>query len=175
MSKYVYPQCFEIVELNRNNGSAKLYLNKKEVYHRLRIEPIVKMEDRNCEVVDEDTDTIYVVPEWMIPQIIEKIEYERMTKDWKQTVQFTGEQEETLRIVELMLWKSGEFEQENKVKSQRLEKKQPEVYDYETLLNESLPLISEEAYMSERRRLLPIYKLRGEAIPSILNTKHPNF
>jgi hypothetical protein len=48
------------------------------------------MEDRDYEVIDEETDKTYVVPEWMIPTIIEKIEYERMTKDWKKTIDFNA-------------------------------------------------------------------------------------
>lgn len=169
MSKIVYPQCFEIVGANGLDGVPRVFkVGGGNKYYRILIKATIKEEDRNFEVYDEDEDTIYVVPEWMIPTIIEKIEYQRMTKHWKPTIQFTGEQQETLRIIELLLWKSGEYEQQNKVNSQRLEKKQPEVFDYETLLSESLPLIKDEAIESERRRLTPLYKLRGEDMPEIL-------
>ena len=167
---YVYPQLFEIVGLNRNNGSAKLYLNKKEVYHRLRIEPIVKMEDRNFEVIDEDTNTVYVVPQWMISQIIEKIEYERMTKDWKKTNDFNSEQHEILRYIEIMLYEENTEEcndMAETIKQNRLDKKAPEVYDFDTLLNLSIPYINKDTYMKVKRRLDRIYRFRGESIPDI--------
>lgn len=69
MSKIIYPQTFKILDLIRPK------LKGKAKYVRILIEPTIKMEDRDYEVVDEETDTIYVVPEWMIPTIIERIEW----------------------------------------------------------------------------------------------------
>lgn len=104
MSKIVYPQLFDIVGVTGIDRVPYVFINGIQKYRRLLVEPVIKMEDRDCEIVDEETDTIYAVPEWMIPIIIEKIEYERMTKDWKKTIQFTGEQEDTLRLIEQLLF-----------------------------------------------------------------------
>lgn len=106
----------------------------------------------------------------MIPTIVERIEYERMTKDWKKTNKFDYNQNENLGILELMLYKSGEDDYANLIKNQRLEDKQPEVYDYDTLFNEGLKLVKIEAFYSEKRRLTPIYRLRNESLPTIFNT-----
>lgn len=167
MSKYVYPQTFDIVGISRDgiHGKGDPYVNGKRIYHRLLVEPTIKEEDRNFEVFDEETDTIYVVPEWMIPTIIEKIEYERMTKDWKKTNDFNGEQQDILRIFELVLRKQGEDDLVELIQMNRLENKAPEVYDYETLYDKAMEKIDKDILREEIRRIKPIYKLRGERIP----------
>lgn len=134
-------------------------------YSRILIKPTIKEEDRTHEVSDEETDTIYVVPEWMIPTIIEKIEYERMTKDWKKTIQFKGEQHEILRIFELVLRKQGEDDLVELIQMNRLENKVPEVYDYETIYKKAMEKIDKDILREEIRRIKPIYKLRGERLP----------
>ena len=90
MSKIVYPQYFEIVGITRYaiHGRGDAYVNNKHIYHRIFVKATIKEEDRTHEVYDEETSTIYVVPEWMVQKMIEKIEYQRMTKDWKNTKEF---------------------------------------------------------------------------------------
>lgn len=139
-------------------------------YYRVLVEPIIKEEDRTHEVYDEDTNTVYVVPEWMIPQIIEKIEYERMTKDWKKTNDFNSEQHEILRYIEIMLYEENTEEcndMAETIKQNRLDKKAPEVHDFDTLLNLSIPYINKDTYMKVKRRLDRIYRFRGESIPDV--------
>lgn len=139
-------------------------------YSRILIKLTIKEEDRTHEVYDEETDTIYVVPEWMIPTIIEKIEYERMTKDWKKTNDFNGEQQDILRIFELVLRKQGEDDLAELIQINRLENKAPEVYDYETLYYKAMEKIDKNILREEIRRIKPIYKLRGERLPqNIMN------
>ena len=166
---YVYPQYFDIVGAMRLDGVPNFSINGREKYMRILINPIIKGEERTHEIIDEDTNTVYVVPEWMIPTIVERIEYERMIKDWKKTNKFDYNQNENLGILELMLYKSGEDDYANLIKNQRLEDKQPEVYDYDTLFNEGLKLVKAEAFYSEKRRLTPIYRLRNESLPTIFN------
>lgn len=167
MSKIVYPQYFEIVGITRDaiHGRGDAYVNGKHIYHRIFVNAIIKEEDRTHEVYDEETSTIYVVPEWMIPKMIEKIEYQRMTKDWKNTTLFTGEQHDILRILELVLIKQGENNLAELIQMNRLENKAPEVYDYETLYNKAMEKIDKDILREEIMRLKPIYKLRGENIP----------
>lgn len=168
---YVYPQLFEIVGANGFDGVAnRLTVDGDAKYYRVLVEPIIKMEDREYEVIDEDTNTVYVVPQWMIPQIIEKIEYERMTKDWKKTIDFNEEQQEILRYIEIMLYEENTEECNNMaetIKQNRLDKKAPEVYDFDTLLNLSIPYINKDTYMKVKRRLDRIYRFRGESIPDV--------
>lgn len=163
MSKILYPQTFKILDLKRTKlrGQAK--------YARIFIEPTIKMEDRDYEVVDEETDTIYVVPEWMIPTIIEKIEWERMTKDWVKTIDFTYPQEENLRALEIMLFFSGDSDIRQLIKDQRLNKKQPQSYTYEQLLDMAIPKITEDAYNKALRKFKFLSSLRKEPLPTILN------
>lgn len=127
------------------------------------------MEDRDYEVVDEETDTIYVVPEWMIPTIIEKIEWERMTKDWVKTIDFTYPQEENLRALEIMLFFSGDSDIRQLMEDQRLNKKQPQSYTYEQLLNMAIPKITEDAYNKALRKFKFLSSLRKEPLPTIFN------
>lgn len=165
MSKYVYPQCFEIVGATGCEGKPNAFVNGEEKFKRIFIKPVIKEEDRNFEVVDEDTDTIYKVPEWLIPQIIEQIEYERMTKDWKKTYEFNCKQQDVLRVLELVLYKQGDEEASDLIRNQRLEKLQPEVYDYEYLFNYALSKIDKDVYEKEINRLKSIYNLRNEVLP----------
>lgn len=167
MSKIVYPQYFEIVGITRDeiHGRDDPYVNNKRLYHRIFVKPIIKEEDRTHEVYDEETSTMYVVPEWMIPSMIEKTYHQRMTKDWKNTKLFTGEQHEVLRILELVLIKQGENNLVKLIQMNRLENKAPEVYDYETLYNKAMEKIDKDKLREEIIRLKPIYKLRGERPP----------
>ena len=167
MSKIVYPQYFDIVGKIRDkiHGRDDPYVNGQHIYHRIFVKTTIKEEERTHEVYDEETDTIYVVPEWMIPKMIEKIEYQRMTKDWKKTIEFTGEQHDILRILELVLIKQGENNLAELIRMNRLEKLAPEVYDYETLYHKAMEKIDKDILREEIIRLKPIYKLRGENIP----------
>lgn len=167
MSKIVYPQLFDIVGATGIDRVPYFFINGIEKYNRILVEPIIKEEDRTHEVIDEDTDTIYVVPEWMIPMIIEKIEYERMTKDWKKTNNFNGEQHEILRIFELVLSKQGEDDLVELLKMNRLEKKAPEVYDFQTLYDKAMEKIDIDILRNEIRRIKPIFNMRGESIPDV--------
>lgn len=167
MSKIVCPQYFEIVGITRDeiHGRGDAYVNNKRIYHRIFLKAIIKEEDRTHEVYDEETSTIYVVPEWMIPSIIEKTLYQRMTKDWKNTTMFTEEQHDILRILELVLIKQGENNLAELIQMNRLENKAPEVYDYETLYDKAMEKIDKDKLREEIIRLKPIYKLRGERLP----------
>ena len=167
MSKIVYPQYFDIVGKIRDgiHGRDDPYVNGKHIYHRIFVNGTIKEEDRTHEVYDEETDNIYVVPEWMIPKIIENIEYQRMTKDWKKTIEFTGEQDDILRILELVLIKQGENNLAELIQMNRLENKAPEVYDFETLYNKAMEKIDKDKLREEIMRIKPIYKLRGERPP----------
>lgn len=169
--KYVYPQYIKIVGATGFDRVPKeLIVGGVEKYFRVLVEPIIKKEDRTHKVYDEDTNTVYVVPEWMIPTIIEEIEYERMTKDWKKTVNFNSEQQEILRYIEIMLYEENTEESKNiaeTIKQNRLENKAPEVYDFNTLLNLSIPYINKDTYMKVKRRLDRIYRFRGESIPDV--------
>jgi hypothetical protein len=171
MSKYIYPQRFEIAGGNDVDGAPHRFkLGGHTIYFRVLVKPIIRMEDRDYEVIDEETDKTYVVPEWMIPTIIEKIEYERMTKDWKKTIDFNEEQQEILRYIEIMLYEENTEESNNiaeTIKNNRLLKKVPEAYDFDALLNLSIPYINKDTYMKVKRRLDKIYRLREESIPDI--------
>ena len=162
MSKIIYPQTFKILDLIRPK------LRGENKYARILIQPSIKMEDRNYEVVDEETDTIYVVHEWMIPTIIEKIEYEKMTADWVKTIDFTYPQEENLRALEIMLFFSGDSDIRQLIEDQRLNKKQPQSYTYEQLLDMSIPKITEDAYNKTLRKYKFLSSLRKEPLPTIL-------
>ena len=69
----------------------------------MMIKPTIKDEERDTEIVDEDNKVIYQVPHWMVPSIVERLEYEAMTKDWVKTTKFTGEEYDNLIYLELML------------------------------------------------------------------------
>lgn len=165
MSKILYPQTFKIV----GGSNVRPKISGRTTYYRIFIEPTIKMEDRDYEVVDEETDTIYVVPEWMIPTIIEKIEYEKMTADWVNTIDFTYPQEENLRALEIMLFFSGDSDIRQLIEGQRLNKKQPQSYTYEQLLNMAIPKITEDAYNKALRKFKFLSSLRKEPLPTILN------
>ena len=167
MSKIVYPQTFDIVGKIRDgiHGRDDPYVNNKHIYNRIFLKATIKEEDRTHEVYDEETDTIYVVPEWMILSMIEKTLHQRMTKDWKKTTYFTGEQHDILRILELVLLKQGENNLAELIQMNRLEKLAPEVYDYQTLYNKAMEKIDKDKLREEIIRLKPIYKLRGERLP----------
>lgn len=167
MSKVVYPQQFEILGISKQGNVPSFYVNGNEKYCRILVQPRIKEEDRNYEIYDEDEDTIYRVPEWMIPQIIEKIEYRRMRKDWVKTNIFNGEQQENFSAIENMLFHSGDNEVRELINNQRLEKLQPKAYTYDELIEMALPLITKEAIEKHKRRIVPIYRMRGEEIPTI--------
>lgn len=165
--KTVYPQRFEIIGLSQLDGIPTVFINGRAKYRRLLVKPFIKEEDRNYEVIDEEDKVIYKVPEWLIPQIIEQIEYRRMTKDWKKTYNFNEQQQEILRVLELVLYKQGDEEASDLIRNQRLEKLQPEVYDYEYLFNYALSKIDKDVYEKEINRLKSIYNLRNESMPVI--------
>lgn len=161
--KIIKPQTFEIV------GNLKPVVGGVNKYFRILIKPTIKDEDRDYEVVDEDEKIIYQVPFWMVPSIIERIENERMTRDWVKTIEFIGDEQENLRYLALMLYKCGQDEVAEKIESQRLEKKQPEAFTYEQLKNEAVQLITFNVYQSELKRLSPIWKMRNEKVPTIFS------
>lgn len=168
----VYPQTFEIIGQSQLDGIPNVLINGREKYRRLLVQPTINEEDRNYEVIDEEDGVIYKVPEWMIPKIIEQIEYRRMTKDWKKTYDFNLDQQEILRILEIVLYKQGDEEDADLIRNQRLEKLQPEVYDYDYLLDYALNKVNKETYDKVINRLKPIYKLRNEIIPNILTYRN---
>lgn len=164
------PQLFEIVGASRQAGSlgrGDAYINGKRIYHRIFIKPVIKDQERDIEIVDEDNKVIYQVPFYMVPSIVEKLEYEAMTKDWVKTTNFTGDEYENLIYLELMLWKCGKDDIKEKIRNQRLENKQPQEFTYEELKKEAIDNITLDAVESEFKRMSPVWKLRNEKIPTI--------
>lgn len=166
--KIVKPQTFEIVGANKFEGVPTAFsVGGANKYFRILIKSIVKDEERDTEIVDEDNKVIYQVPFWMVPSIVERLEYEVMTKDWVKTIDFTGDEYENLSYLELMLWKCGRDDIKEKIRNQRLEKKQPQAFTYEELKKEAIDNITLDAVESEFKRMSPIWKLRNEKIPTI--------
>lgn len=174
--KIVRPQFFEIVDANgRNSISFPFKLGGRELYKRILIKPIIKDEERDCEVVDEDEKIIYQVPQYMVQSIIDRIEYERMTRDWVKTIKFNDDEQENLRYLALMLYKCGHNDIAEKIEGQRLENKQPEAFTYEQLKKEAVQLITFDTYQSELKRLSPLWKLRNEKVPAIFEELNKHF
>lgn len=136
-------------------------------YYRILIKPTIKDEERDTEIVDKDNKVIYQVPFWMVSSIVERLEYEAMTKDWVKTTKFTGDEYENLSYLELMLWKCGRDDIKEKIRNQRLEEKQPQAFTYEELKKEAIDNITWDAVQSEFKRMSPVWKLRNEKIPTI--------
>lgn len=150
------PQRYEIV------GSISPKVGGVKKYFRILIKPTIKDEDRDYEVVDEDNKVIYQVPSWMVPSIVEKLEYEAMTKDWVKTIKFDDRQQDILRILELVLLKQNEIELYSLINDNRLNSKVPEAYDFETLYDKAMKVIDQDILDEELDRLRPIYKMRNE-------------
>lgn len=169
--KIVRPQFFEIVGANKQDNAPAVFNvgGGKNIYYRILIKPIIKDEERDCEVVDEDEKIIYQVPQYMVQSIIDRIEYERMTRDWVKTIKFNDDEQENLRYLALMLYKCGHNDIAEKIEGQRLENKQPEAFTYEQLKNEAVQLITFNVYQSELKRLSPIWKMRNEKVPTIFS------
>ena len=162
--KIVKPNFFKIVGRSRDSslGRGDCYINDRRIYHRILIKPTIKDEDRDIEVVDEDNKVIYQVPHWLVPSIVERLEYEAMTKDWVKTIKFDDRQQEILRILELVLIKQNETELYSMINNNRLNNKVPEAYDFETLYNKAMKVIDQDILDKELDRLRPIYKIRNE-------------
>lgn len=154
--KIIRPQTFEIV------GNLSPVVGGVKLYRRILIKPTIKDEDRDYEVVDEDEKIIYQVPFWMVSSIVERLEYERMTKDWVKTIKFDDRQQDILRILELVLLKQNETELYSLINDNRLNNKVPEAYDFETLYNKAMKVIDQDILDKELDRLRPIYKMRNE-------------
>lgn len=91
-----------------------------------------------------------------------------MTADWVKTIDFTYPQEENLRALEIMLFFSGDSDIRQLIEDQRLNKKQPQSYTYEQLLNMAIPKITEDAYNKTLRKFKFLSSLRKEPLPTIL-------
>lgn len=167
--KIIYPQKYEIIDLLRPFvGGAKKYC-------RILIKPTIKEEDRDTEVVDEENKTIYRVPSWMVPQLVERLEYEYMTKDWVKTKTFIGEEEDYLRFLSLALGLQGQKENDSKsievselLNNQRLEKKQPVAYTYKELVDMAEPLLKDVYRDFFKRKYRWLCKLRNEILPNFI-------
>lgn len=177
MSKIKNPQRFEIVGLLKNNNKTNApCVNGELKYARILIKPTIKEEDRNFEVYDEDEDIIYRVPEYMIPQIIEEIEYRRMVKDWVKTNKFNGEEEEYLRFLGLALNLQGLRENDENaiqisetIHNQRFEKLQPKAYTFQELKDMAEPILMEKYKVFFENKYRWLCKLRGEDLPNFIN------
>lgn len=67
--KTVYPQTFEIIGINGVDNIPKEFkVEGSKKFARMLVQPFIKEEDRNYEVIDEDDKVIYRVPEWLIPR-----------------------------------------------------------------------------------------------------------
>lgn len=166
--KIVKPQFFEIVGANKQDGVPTAFsVGGVNIYYRILIKPTIKDEERDTEIVDEDNKVIYQVPHWMVYSIVERLEYEAMTKDWVKTTKFTGEEYDNLIYLELMLWKCGKDDIKEKIRNQRLENKQPQAFTYEELKKEAIDNITLDAVENEFKRMSPVWKLRNEKIPTI--------
>lgn len=167
--KIIYPQTFEIIDLLRPSveGAKK--------FCRIRIKPTIKEDERDAEVVDEENKTIYRVPSWMVTQLVERLEYEHMTKDWVKTNTFIGEEEDYLRFLSLALDLQGQKENDSKsievselLNNQRLEKKQPVAYTYKELVDMAESLIKDKHRDFFKRKYRWLCKLRNEKLPSFI-------
>lgn len=139
------------------------------------IQPTIKEEDRNYEIIDTQEKKIYRVPEWMIPSIIERIEYEEMTKDWVKATKFNSDQGDNLRVLLNMLFFSGGNEElYEKITEQTTADKVPVAYSYEELFNEAKERITKEGYDRTLRKMKPLYKFWNQELPNIFS-EFPHF
>ena len=71
--------------------------------------------------------------------------------------------------MEYLLFFSGEDEIKQLIENQRLNKKQPQSYTYEQLLDMAIPKITEDAYNKTLRKFKFLSSLRKEPLPTIFN------
>ena len=165
--KIVYHNDFELVDL-AGGGNPRPKIKGKQKYCRLLIKPIFKLEELTGEVIDEEKQIIHRCHPYMT-QIIADAIIEQRIEDMKEKNHiFNVEQEENLRTLCICLYHQQQNEPAEEIEEQYLSKKSFNPMTYEEIIDKYLPLISNETLTRIRNRFTPIYKMRGEKLPTLL-------
>lgn len=164
--KIVYYNDFEIL------GQTKVdipivFINGKEPYRRLIIKPIFKLSELTGEVIDEETKTIHKCHPFYTQRIAEQIMQDKIDSMKLKNHIFNKEQQEALRTMALCLRQQNDYTAADEIEEQYLFPKSLKPLSYQEILDTYKPLIKPDIKEQIIRKITPIYKLRGEQIPSL--------
>lgn len=164
--KLVYHNDFEIVGATRGEHKSKsAYINGKEIYNRILIKPIFKIEELTAEVIDEEKKIIHKCHPFYTQIIAEQIMQHKIDAMKLKNYKFDNEQIEILRTMVLCLRKQNDYTAADEIEEQYIFSKSFKPLSYQEIIDTYKPLIKPDIKEQIIKRITPIYKLRGEQIP----------
>lgn len=142
-------------------------INGEKKYARIIIKPIFKIEELTGEVIDEETKTIHKCHPLYTQSIADKIMQDKIVAMKEKNYIFSECELENLRFICNCLYHQKQDEMAEEIEEQYLEKKLLTPMSYDEILAKYLPIITDETKETIKRRWKPIYKMRGEQLPSI--------
>ena len=142
-------------------------INGKKKYVRILIQPVFKLEELTGEVIDEETKTIHRCHPFYVSMMAEEIMVKKIEAMKEKNHIFNAEEINNLRFICNCLYHQEQVDMAEEIEEQYLNRTSFTPMSYEEILTKYLPNITDETKETIKRRWKPIYKMRGEQLPSI--------